>query len=126
MPDPTQRTRYADARRIDVAAPIRKASRTCTPYEQMESGTDEADRARGLAVEAMEAMANVTGDDVSQEVLNSLIFELEEQADNLLEEPGDTIADAFVAVNSHLAAMAIETMMLERHGTLETFGPTIH
>tara|TARA_A100001391_G_scaffold198858_1_gene180987 strand:+ start:207 stop:461 length:255 start_codon:yes stop_codon:yes gene_type:complete len=25
-----------------------------------------------------------------------------------------------------LAAMAIETMMLERHGTLETFGPTIH
>ena len=25
-----------------------------------------------------------------------------------------------------MAAMAIETMMLERHGTLETFGPTIH
>lgn len=49
-----------------------------------------------------------TGDDVSQEVLNSLAFELEENADSLLDEPGHTIARSFQAVNDHLSAMAAE------------------
>lgn len=48
------------------------------------------------------------GDDVSQEVLNSLIFELEEQAEGMLHEPGHTIATSFVAVNDHLHAMSME------------------
>ena len=46
------------------------------------------------------------GDDVSQEVLNSLLFELEENADSMLTEPSRVIADSFVAVNEHLQAMA--------------------
>ena len=46
------------------------------------------------------------GDNVSQEVLNSLIYELEEGAESLAVEPAHTICDAFEAVNLHLRALA--------------------
>ena len=45
------------------------------------------------------------GDDASQEVLNSLLYELEENSDDLMTQPGQTIADAFEAVNIHLRAL---------------------
>lgn len=53
----------------------------------------------------------VHGDDVSKEVLNSLVFELEEQFDTLLTDPGNTIADAFAAVNDHLREMVAEEVV---------------
>jgi len=51
------------------------------------------------------------GDAVSQEVLNSLLFELEEQSDELRRDPGHTIAEAFVAVNEHLRAIVSEPVV---------------
>ena len=48
------------------------------------------------------------GDGVSQEVLNSLIFELEEQSDDLVDSTGATLAEAFMAVNKHLQLMQAE------------------
>jgi serine/threonine protein phosphatase PrpC len=49
------------------------------------------------------------GHDVSQEALNALLIELEEQTEQLVQEPGPTIASAFEAVNTHLADMASES-----------------
>jgi len=48
------------------------------------------------------------GDQVSQEVLNSLVYELEEQADELITNPGLTMAESFEAVNHHLEQMCSE------------------
>ena len=46
------------------------------------------------------------GDTVSREVLNSLVYELEEHAEAMITRPALVIADAFAAVDAHLRLMA--------------------
>jgi len=54
------------------------------------------------------------GHGVSQEVLNSLIYELEDQDDMMEQEPGTTLANAFISCNDHLQSMC-------NHEEIDTF-----